>query len=133
VALIAWLLQEAMGKICSWPYDATKIERHVRKQIKRNRKPKPVRSKNCLRSSLTAPGNWDDLEALDEFSLPHTERVMPRGERERRRAVLEMALVDMADEDEAPELWPEEVPRGETEQRRKGIVTACTSTSRVAL
>ncbi|MBN1887523.1 MAG: ribosome small subunit-dependent GTPase A [Thermoflexales bacterium] len=92
---------------------------NVRKKIKRNRKPKPVRSKNWQ-------DNSDDPDTLDALS-PHTGRVMPRGERERRRAVLEMALADTASEGKAPESRPEEAGGDEIEARRKGIVVEVSS------
>jgi hypothetical protein len=37
----------------------------------------------------------NDLDKLDELDLPEGERVMPRGERERRQAVLSMALANL--------------------------------------
>ena len=59
-----------------------KTMRQVRKQIKRNRKAKRTRRRDWT------PDNLDDLEALDEFYFPQSERIMPRGERERRRTLL---------------------------------------------
>jgi ribosome biogenesis GTPase len=50
--------------------------RQVRKAIKRNRKPKRVRRKNWMSD------DWDDLELMDQTE---SERIMPPGERERRR------------------------------------------------
>ena len=60
--------------------------RVVRKQIKRNRDPDPPRRKARIQGGLADPG------ALDELALPESERVMPRGERERRRAIWTTAL-----------------------------------------
>lgn len=60
--------------------------RQVRKEIKRNRKPKRVRSKEWM------PDGWDDPDELDELAVPSSERVMPRGERERRQRVMTAAL-----------------------------------------
>jgi ribosome biogenesis GTPase len=65
----------------------------ARKQIKHNRKPKGSRRRDWT------PG--DDADVLEEFDVPQTERVMPRGERERRRAILNAALADLK-ENECP-------------------------------
>jgi ribosome biogenesis GTPase len=74
-------------------HEAAKTMRIVQKQIKRNRKPKRVRSKDWM------PDGFDD-EALEELGVPHSERVMPRGERERRQAILARALADLEDASE---------------------------------
>jgi ribosome biogenesis GTPase len=76
-------------------YEAAKKMRKVRKEIKRNRKPKKVRHKDWN------PYSFDDLDALDELEFSHQERIMPRGEQERRRANLNRALATFED-DEAP-------------------------------
>ena len=52
---------------------AAKETREIRKQVKRNRKPKRVRHKNWVSD------DFDDLEAFDDFQ--QDERIMPRGER----------------------------------------------------
>jgi len=67
-------------------HEANKQMRLVRKQLKRNRSPKPARRRDWK------PGMLEDLEALEELELPATERVMPRGERERRQSVMQQAL-----------------------------------------
>jgi len=67
-------------------YRSSKQLRLVRKQIKRNRKPKRVRRRNWM------PDNWDDLDDLDTCQ---TERIMPRGEQERRRATWTAALENL--------------------------------------
>lgn len=61
----------------------------AKKQLKTNRQPKPTRRKDWL------PDASDDFDTFD-FEL--SERVMPRGERERRRTILAAALVDRAEE-----------------------------------
>jgi len=76
-------------------YEAAKTLRHVRKEIKRNRKPKRARSKDWQ------PDSFDDLDALEELSLPRSERVMPRGERERRQAIWAQVLTDVQQGDDA--------------------------------
>ena len=79
--------------------------RQVRKQIKRNRQPKPARRKNWM------PDSFDDLDALDD--LPKAEPVMPRGERERRQAVMAAALTTLENQASADEeLLPAEEPVG---------------------
>jgi hypothetical protein len=78
-----------------WQYhQAAKTMREVRKKIKHNRKPKRVRRKDWRLHS------FDDLDALDELDFPKDERVMPRGERERRRINLAMALAELEEGDE---------------------------------
>lgn len=67
--------------------------RTVRKQIKRNREPDPVRRKDWM------PGDPDNLEEYDVEAAP-VERVMPRGEQERRRRVLAQAMAALAEADD---------------------------------
>jgi ribosome biogenesis GTPase len=55
-------------------HHADKTIRRVRKQIKRNRKPKRVRRKDWKSYS------FDDLDAFDELDIPQDERIMPPGE-----------------------------------------------------
>jgi ribosome biogenesis GTPase len=68
--------------------------RKARKQVKRNRKPKQVRRKRWIPDSLDG---LDDLQAIPD------ERVMPRGERERREKALEAALAALEEETRAQE------------------------------
>jgi ribosome biogenesis GTPase len=75
-------------------HEAAKTMRKVRKEIKRNRKPKRVRHKDWTSY------NFDDSETLEEIDLPDTERVMPRGEKGRRRASLEQALSVLEQDDD---------------------------------
>ena len=70
--------------------EARKTMRQARKQIKRNRQPKPARRKNWM------PDNFDDLDTL--YDLPQTERVMPRGERERRRDIVDAAAATLGEQ-----------------------------------
>jgi ribosome biogenesis GTPase len=65
-------------------YKTAKTMRQVRKKIKRNRKPKRVRRRDWMPDSL------DDLGGIDD--LPQSERIMPRGERERRQTLMAAAL-----------------------------------------
>lgn len=69
-------------------FQAERVARSIQKatkQVKRNRKPSGPRRRDWM----------GDLEKLDELDLPEAERVMPRGERERRQAVLSMALAHL--------------------------------------
>ena len=77
------------------PREASKTMRQVRNQIKRNRKPKRPRRRNWM------PDSFDDLDALDD--LPKRERIMPRGERERRQAVMAAALATLEEQASADE------------------------------
>jgi ribosome biogenesis GTPase len=89
---------------------ANKAMRQVRKQIKHNRQPKQTRQKNWL------PANWDDPDAFYDLDVSLVERVMPRGERERRQSVFSAALQALKeetdeDEDDAQDIWQvEDVP-----------------------
>jgi len=60
-------------------HDAAEKMRKVRKQIKHNRESRGPRCKEWMPASL------DDLDEFDDSS--RSERVMPRGERERRREI----------------------------------------------
>jgi ribosome biogenesis GTPase len=74
-------------------YRAANEQRQVRKQIKRNRKPKRVRRKDWIP---------DSLDDLDEFyDLPQRERIMPRGEQELRQTRMAEALATLEAEAEA--------------------------------
>jgi ribosome biogenesis GTPase len=89
--------------------------RQVRKQIKRNRTPKRPRRRNWMPDSL------DDLDAL--YDLPGTERVMPRGEQERRQAVMAAALATLEEQDSADE----ELPTTEELLGLQGVVVEVSS------
>jgi ribosome biogenesis GTPase len=58
----------------------------AKKQLKPNRQPKPTRRRDWLPE--TEAGS-------DDFDFESAERIMPRGERERRRTLLAAALLDM--------------------------------------
>jgi ribosome biogenesis GTPase len=70
-------------------HETNKQMRQVRKQIKRNRKTKRARRKDWL------PDSFEDLDSLYDLDLPQRERVMPRGERERRQAMMAEALASI--------------------------------------
>jgi ribosome biogenesis GTPase len=82
--------------------------RLVRKQIKRNREPDPVRRKDWI---LADP---DNLDAYDELDAPEVERVMPRGERERRQKIWTAALDTLRREAEQSEVPPADDAAGES-------------------
>jgi ribosome biogenesis GTPase len=75
-------------------HEENKTMRKVRKQIKRNRKAKRVRSKDWV------PDSFDDLDALYDLDVAAEERIMPRGERERRQAALTAALSRLREQEE---------------------------------
>lgn len=85
--------------------------RMVQKQVKRNRKPKQVRSKEWT------PDSVDDLAGM-----PSSERVMPRGERERRQAVWARALAEWEDQEDADSARPVEEMAGQ-----RGVVVEVSS------
>jgi ribosome biogenesis GTPase len=87
--------------------------RKARKEIKRHREPKQVRRRDW------SAYNFDDPDASEALDLPHQERIMPRGEQERRRAHLEIALADLKEEDEVN---LEETPPVEDKRGRRAIV-----------
>ena len=66
--------------------------RNVKKQIRRGRQERPVRQRD-----------WtpDDGEDWDELDVTQTERVLPRGEQERRKAMWNMALKRLEEEEQA--------------------------------
>ena len=98
-------------------YKANKTMRQVRQQIKRNRKPKRPRRKDWM---TWTPGNLDGLE---ELQFPQSERIVPRGERERREAVMARALASLEEETEAAE----ELSPAEETPDQHGIVTEVSS------
>ncbi|MGQ9555637.1 MAG: ribosome small subunit-dependent GTPase A [Anaerolineae bacterium] len=102
-----------------WQHHRTnKAMRLVRKQIKRNREPDPVRRKDWMPASLA------DLDGFDDDDVPASERVMPRGERERRNSVLVAALVALREQET-------DEPTGLTQEqgngRQHGIVIEVSS------
>ncbi|MCL4301049.1 MAG: ribosome small subunit-dependent GTPase A [Anaerolineae bacterium] len=58
----------------------------AKKQLKPNRQPKPTRRRDWLPEAA---------DGSDDFDFEGVERIMPRGERERRRTLLATALRDM--------------------------------------
>ena len=80
------------------PQKADSTGRRSGEQTKRNRKFKRPRRRDWM------PDNFDDLDALDEFGFSQRERIVPRGERERRRAITTAMLADLEEETDAEEL-----------------------------
>ena len=114
-------------------HDAAKKMRKVRRQIKHNREPKRVRHKDWMR----VPDGLDDLLEGDTFdAFPQSERIMPRGERERRRA-LEKVLATLQEElEEEVDADEEGTPGDETEEvmgQRGVVVEVSTGLCRVDL
>ena len=83
---------------------AANEQRQVRKQIKRNRKPKHARRKNWM------PDSFDDLDEF--YDLPQRERIMPRGEQELRQTRMAEALAALENKADAEpaNASPTEVP-----------------------
>jgi ribosome biogenesis GTPase len=97
-------------------HNADKTIRQVRKQIKRNRKPKRVRRKDWM------PDRFDDLDTFDD--LPQSERMMPRGEQERRQALMAEALAALeAEETDADE----ESSSPQDDHRERGVIVEVSS------
>ena len=89
-----------------WKYfEESKTVRTVRKQAKRNRKPDETRRRDWNFDT-------DNLDAFYDLDVSAEERVMPRGERERRRTVLTNALAQPRE----PEPPLEEVPAAPAER-----------------
>jgi ribosome biogenesis GTPase len=103
-------------------HTAAEKMRKVRKQIKHNRKPKQVRRKNWMPDSL------DDLDEL--YDSPQSERVMPRGERERRRTLMAEALATLEEEKDTDE---EYASTGDVPDRHGVVVEVSSSLCRVNL
>lgn len=100
-------------------YAVDKTMRKARKQIKRNRKPKRVRRKDW---------SVQDFDALDDLDLPEHERVMPRGERERRRVYLAKAVASQLADSSERESEPFDEPTlVEDAQGQRGIVVEVSS------
>jgi ribosome biogenesis GTPase len=86
--------------------------RKVRKQLKKNRKPKRPRQRDWI------PGAIDDEDVLYELDYAESEPVMPRGERERRQSVQRAALAALRVDGEEDA----EVPAPDSVSGREGRV-----------
>jgi ribosome biogenesis GTPase / thiamine phosphate phosphatase len=95
--------------------------RQARKQIKHNRQPKQTRQKSWL------PANWDDPDAFYDLDVALVERVMPRGERERRQTVLSAALQALKEEPDEDEGDAEELWQVEDKPALRGVVVEVSS------
>jgi ribosome biogenesis GTPase len=69
--------------------------RRVKKQIKRNRQERPVRQRDWMSENEQ---DWDDVD------FAQSERILPRGEQERRRAMWNLALQRLEEDARADEL-----------------------------
>jgi len=97
----------------------------MRKQIKHNRKPDRVRQR------LDMPVDLDDIDSYYDLDLPETERVMPRGELERRQGVLAAALAQLEEGQE--EQADAAVPSEGTEGARGVVIEVSSGQCRVDL
>lgn len=81
-------------------HEYRKLMRKARKQLKRNRKHKRMRDRSWAQYAL---------DVYEELDLPTEERIMPRGERERRRtalaAITEQLTAGKASLDGSAETW----------------------------
>src|SRR5512136_2635196 len=84
-------------------WTADKEMRLVRKDIKHNRKPKGDNRKSV---APARPDAWEETET------PEVERIMPRGERERRRTVVASALAKLEADGTGSSAEPAVGPRG---------------------
>jgi ribosome biogenesis GTPase len=99
--------------------------RKVRKQIKSNRKPKRARRKDW------AAIDFDDLDDLYELDCPRSERIMPRGDRERRREIESAVLSALAGKEEDDD--QEATPLDNMPGQQGVVVEVSSSLCRVAL
>jgi ribosome biogenesis GTPase len=99
--------------------NAANARRNVQKQIKRKRKPERVRRKDWI------PDNFDDLDDL--YALPQSERIMPRGEQERRK-ILATKLAARGNE---PETTEETVSAEKTTGHQGTVIEMSSSLYRV--
>ncbi|MHB0874639.1 MAG: ribosome small subunit-dependent GTPase A [Anaerolineae bacterium] len=101
-----------------WQHHAeNKVMRGVRKQVRRNREPDVVRHKDWM------PDSVEQLDQFDDMDVPTVERVMPRGEQERRRSVMAQALAALV----ANEGGNEEAPPVEGSDGIRGVVVEVSS------
>jgi len=91
-----------------------KALRESRKQVKRNRKPKKVRNKDWVEYVDAGP---DEYDMLDDAGFLEDERIMPRGERERRRRTRPVAAAPAAAQEES-----REAPPADRQSGRQGVV-----------
>jgi ribosome biogenesis GTPase len=82
-------------------YEEQKTLRKVRNQLKRNRKHKRVRQREWreLRDYDVADA-LQDADLVQGLDSPQRERIMPRGERERRQAMVDAALAAARQEEQ---------------------------------
>ncbi len=100
-------------------HEESKQLRQVRKQLKRNRKGKRARPKEWRQ--LISTELPDSLDEMYELASSQGERVMPRGERERRQAAIDAALQALR-EKEGKETALPDAPTG-----KQGIVVEVSS------
>lgn len=96
-------------------HEQNKAMRKVRKQIKRNRKTKRTRRKDWMPDSL-------DVDTLDDLDIPQDERIMPRGERERRQVALTQALARIQEQEREGE-----TPTSSANRTHTGMVVEVSS------
>ena len=81
-----------------WKYfEENKTLRNSRKPVKPNRKPKKVRRKDWMEYASADP---DILDEVDQADFLQDERIMPRGERERRQAARPAIVAEPTEQEE---------------------------------
>ena len=105
--------------------DVAKSMRKVRKQIKSNRKPKRARRKDW------AAMDFDDVDDLYELDYPRRERIMPRGERERRQEIESAVLSALAGQEDDDD--QETTPLDNVPGQQGVVIEVSSNLCRVAL
>jgi ribosome biogenesis GTPase len=98
--------------------------RLVRKQIRRNRKPDRVRNKGWTPEGLEDLRSLEQAETWDDHDSPVRERIMPRGERERRKANLARASQSVSEAQVAGSLTTQTGSRGTVMEVSTGLCRA---------
>jgi ribosome biogenesis GTPase len=116
-------------------HEENKAMRKVRKQIKRNRKTKKARRKDWIPKGLSSgmPDSLDDMEALYDLDVPQEERVMPRGERERRQVALTEALSRLKEQEEEQAQTGSQEASGASGSRAGMVIEVSSGLCRVQL
>jgi ribosome biogenesis GTPase / thiamine phosphate phosphatase len=102
-------------------FEESKTLRDSRKQMKRNRKPKTVRRKDWMELV-----DADSLDEMEQVGVLQDERIMPRGDGERRRAAPPAAVREQGENDASG-------PAADDGRRQGVVVQVSTALCRVAI
>jgi ribosome biogenesis GTPase len=97
------------------------VLRGVKNQVKRDRQERPVRQRDWMPEGEE---NWDEMD------VAQSERILPRGEQERRKAMWDLALQHLAEDERAGE---EDAPVQAPAGRRGLVIEVSTGLCRVDL